>query len=44
MNRRKNRFRQASDLKNFLAINKNGIIRTDFLYKIPPTETGGSTD
>ena len=36
MNPIKKRFLRASALKNFLATNKNGIIRTDFLYEIPP--------
>ena len=30
--------------KNFLVSNKNGIIRTEFSYKIPPTDAGGKTD
>ena len=41
MNPIKKRFLRASALKNFLATNKNGIIRTDFLYKIPPKVAGG---
>ncbi|EFU67875.1 hypothetical protein HMPREF9064_0538 [Aggregatibacter segnis ATCC 33393] len=44
MNPIKKRFLRASALKNFLATNKNGIIRTDFLYEIPPKVGGGKND